>query len=300
MLTQKEFIQKSLEVNLFFLRIMKEHLFFIETGMPHINEDLIQEADILKRSLEILLSETVDLADGAIREEVLDSNELVTPYTLEAEKVTSKLTGPRLDTDITKREMELTHDPNFDFTYWLEGQLENINMRAKNLLLDTIAYKKKVLEEVTKCELYTTLYPEMQSHLIAEAEYYLELLKGLKERKLPEKELCDILNFWNYVMMDHAQFIEGFLDPSEEDLKEMAKKFIKAYDILIRECERCSRRTILEKSTRATRDIVEYKMAATEGILACDIKSIILPLLADHVLREANHYLRLLKDIREY
>ena len=36
--------------------------------------------------------------------------------------------------------------------------------------------------------------------------------------------------------------------------------------------------------------------AGVEGIETCKIKSIILPLLADHVLREANHYLRLLED----
>ena len=32
------------------------------------------------------------------------------------------------------------------------------------------------------------------------------------------------------------------------------------------------------------------------GINDCKIKSLILPLLADHVLREANHYLRILKN----
>ena len=31
-----------------------------------------------------------------------------------------------------------------------------------------------------------------------------------------------------------------------------------------------------------------------KGISGCKIRSVILPLLADHVLREANHYIRLL------
>ena len=42
--------------------------------------------------------------------------------------------------------------------------------------------------------------------------------------------------------------------------------------------------------------IREFKTAGTEGITDCKIRSIILPLLADHVLREANHYLRILAD----
>lgn len=39
----------------------------------------------------------------------------------------------------------------------------------------------------------------------------------------------------------------------------------------------------------------DFKAAGTEGISQCRIRSVILPLLADHVLREANHYIRLLK-----
>lgn len=40
----------------------------------------------------------------------------------------------------------------------------------------------------------------------------------------------------------------------------------------------------------------DFKEEATKGILGCKIKSVILPLLADHVVREANHYIRLLND----
>lgn len=36
--------------------------------------------------------------------------------------------------------------------------------------------------------------------------------------------------------------------------------------------------------------------AGTVGIDECKIQSIILPLLADHVLRKANHYVRILKS----
>ncbi|NLB53147.1 MAG: DUF2935 domain-containing protein, partial [Syntrophomonadaceae bacterium] len=47
------------------------------------------------------------------------------------------------------------------------------------------------------------------------------------------------------------------------------------------------------------------KNTANELILDCQIRSIIIPLLADHVLREANHFFRLLthskvRSIRSY
>ena len=54
-----------------------------------------------------------------------------------------------------------------------------------------------------------------------------------------------------------------------------------------------TRRTI-EKAE----EIRDFKAAGTKGITECQIRSIILPLLADHVLREANHYLRLLEKTK--
>jgi hypothetical protein len=52
---------------------------------------------------------------------------------------------------------------------------------------------------------------------------------------------------------------------------------------------------VTNDSLKATKDIRDFKAQGTQGILECKIKSIILPLLGDHTLREANHYLRLLK-----
>ncbi|WP_434084693.1 DUF2935 domain-containing protein [Lacrimispora xylanisolvens] len=43
-----------------------------------------------------------------------------------------------------------------------------------------------------------------------------------------------------------------------------------------------------------TKEYRDFKEAGTKGINECKIRSIILPLLADHVLRESNHYIRLL------
>lgn len=44
-----------------------------------------------------------------------------------------------------------------------------------------------------------------------------------------------------------------------------------------------------------TQKFRDFKRAGVQGIETCKIQSIILPLLADHVLREANHYLRMLE-----
>jgi len=48
MLSNQEFIRQSLELNLFFMRIMKEHSFFLEAGFSSKDQALAQQADTLK------------------------------------------------------------------------------------------------------------------------------------------------------------------------------------------------------------------------------------------------------------
>ena len=51
---------------------------------------------------------------------------------------------------------------------------------------------------------------------------------------------------------------------------------------------------ITQDSIRETERLRDFKAAGTQGLLECKIQSIIIPLLGDHVLREANHYLCLM------
>lgn len=298
MLSIKEFIQMSLETNLFFQRIMKEHLFFIEVSLPSINKSEINEANILKNSFEELLYETVIFSNCAIRNEVLESNEIVTPYTLRAEEISSRLTGASLDTDITEAELDLRSDPNFNYTKWLEEKVCNINMRSINLLEEVICLKKKLLRSQAKCTIFTTLYPLLLKHIIREAELYMETLRSLQNKRLPDRTECDDLNFWNQIMYEHLEFIEGLLDPTEEELEEAIEELEEnVEEILEEDCKKNNLKEILAKSLKSTEDIMAFNKVGTEGLLECKIKSIIIPLLGDHVLRESNHFLRIMKEL---
>ncbi|WP_334299292.1 DUF2935 domain-containing protein [Metaclostridioides mangenotii] len=57
--------------------------------------------------------------------------------------------------------------------------------------------------------------------------------------------------------------------------------------------------SVTDETLFQTIQLKNFKQEATEGIASCEIRSIILPLLADHVLREANHYIRLLETFEE-
>lgn len=296
MLSREDFLRLSLETNLFFQRIMKEHLFFIETSLQPIETARIAEADRLKKNFEELLEESVDYAQRInLSEEAIHSNEFVTPYTLKAEKRSSRLTGASINTDITKRELALFGTQEY-YTERLDLDIRDLNARSLSLLQEVINYQRNILALSLRCEIFITLYADLLSHVTQEAEYYQERLTALQNRRLPRRTLCEELNFWNHVMGDHARFIACMLDPTEVRLREAAENIAERFDILIERCMRTPEREIIGRSLAATERVRNFKRAATEGILACEIISIILPLLADHVLRKANHYLRILRE----
>lgn len=62
----------------------------------------------------------------------------------------------------------------------------------------------------------------------------------------------DIECFWNQIMMEHALFIRGLLDPSENKLINTADESAKEFAELLRQCNSAQEQTLtassLEKS----------------------------------------------------
>ena len=97
----------SLELHLFFGRIMKEHALFLKAGFTGANPEFSAEAECYKREFEKLLCQAVRLSVGVVSRQVLDSGEVVTEYTLEAENRTEAFICIAIDQGITRREMQL-------------------------------------------------------------------------------------------------------------------------------------------------------------------------------------------------
>lgn len=82
----KEYINLSLELLLFFDRIMKEHSFFLEMGFTKKNNGDKKIANNFQRAFSDILNKIIYLADGKVSNNLLTSGEIVTSNTLEAEK----------------------------------------------------------------------------------------------------------------------------------------------------------------------------------------------------------------------
>ena len=295
----ENYVRTSLETHLFFGRIMKEHALFLLAGFPAGETEYREKADWFRQQFEEALADVVCLADGSVGQEVLRSEEAVTEFTEMAERQTENLTGIPIDIRITQMERQLRGGCPCAAGREIVQQVQMINQRILWLLNGLIAFKENILQNVTTCNLYTTNYPLLIEHIIREAKLYRQIVAELEQKGcISSNDLKSAEVFWNQIMMEHAQFIRGLLDPTESDLLMAADTFAGDFRILLEEAKRQDCRAMGEL-TRETLETTEkyrnFKAAGTEGITSCKVRSVILPLLADHVLREANHYLRILE-----
>jgi hypothetical protein len=150
--------------------------------------------------------------------------------------------------------------------------------------------------------MFTVNYPLLIDHIMREAKLYLRSIQRLQNREEVDiqKEAYEQELFWNTIMGEHSKFIRGLLDPTENDLIIAANNFGNEFDQLTRETLDAMNKSmpvsaVTADNMKATKDVRDFNEKGTQGLLSCQIKSIIIPLLGDHVLRESNHYLRLLK-----
>jgi hypothetical protein len=302
MLSSSEFIKQSLGLHLFFARIMKEHSFFLQAGFTPRDASFTQQADAFRMEFDGILGETISLSNGVVNPGVLQSGEVITPFTLNAEMATTYYTGVQIPTQLTQAEAGLTGGGAIPADPMLEQRVSALNQRAINATAALIQFKTNVLSNVLNCRMFTFNYPLLITHILREAELYLLQLRRLQSREevLLEREDYELEFFWNRQMAEHAKFIRGLLDPTENELINLANNFGNEFDQLTAEAKAAMDAAaplamVTAESLSATENLRDFKAQGTQGILECKIKSIIIPLLGDHVLREANHYLRLLK-----
>ena len=297
----QDYVVSSLEQHLFFARIMKEHSFFLKVGFLPPNMNLVKEGEQLLRQFEALLSRAITLSHRVVRCCVLDSGEVVTEFTACAERQTQKLTGTFINRELTARAKQLKGRDCGDelhCTPALVSQVRRLNRDALTQLDRLINYKQRILNGVNCCNLFTVNYPLLIEHILREARLYrayLVELEGLDDCTCQELRNNEL--FWNQIMMEHALFIRGLLDPCEDELIHTADDFASDYKRLLEASAEANDRMMSNQNAlMLTQKFRDFKCVGVEGIEQCQIRSIILPLLADHVLREANHYIRLLED----
>lgn len=254
------FVTQSLEEIRFWSRIMKEHALFLSLGFTADQTQLVQEA---RQYIPVF---------ERIEEQAANYNE-------------------QTDPDVIRQ----------------------LNNQVYQAAVSIWAYKRKVLGLILSCQIVSNNLPLLVDHVSREAAYFAKRLKELNQGKLkplPEAIIKENV-FFLRIMADHSKFIGHLLDPSERKLVDQAREFSNDFDQLLFQAQdldsmRPQSETpplldqFLDQNRVSVKSLRDFKKTARELIEACKIKSIIPPLLADHVYREADHFLHIIDAFDEH
>lgn len=141
----QNYINLSLETHLFFSRIMKEHALFLEAVFPCKDRFYIQRSDFYRQQFEKLLEEVIKISDGRINFPILQSDELVTEFTIPAEKHTEHLNGISINTNISRMETNLRAGECSEKSMEMMHLVHCINKKALELLSGLIDFKESII-----------------------------------------------------------------------------------------------------------------------------------------------------------
>ncbi|MBW5448574.1 DUF2935 domain-containing protein [Cohnella sp. CFH 77786] len=247
-----EFVTRSLDEIRFWSRIMKEHSLFLRLGFRAEDTQLINEA-----------------------------NQFIAIF----EAIENRANTLPLDSD--------------------PQAIIRFNSEVHNAVSHIWVFKRKVLGLILTCQLPgANNFPLLVDHVSREANYFRNRLAELnlgKLEPLPDA-IIDENVFFLRIMADHAKFISHLLDPSERKLVDQANEFSHDFDQLLfqaRDIESMRPQSqsvpildqFLDQNRVSVKSLRDFKQTARDLINACKIKSIIHPLLADHVFREAERFL---------
>lgn len=248
------FIARSLDEIQFWSRIMKEHSLFLKLGFNCDDTELIQEADQFYQIFEGIGNKA--------------------------------------------QSFSLQTDPQ---------QIKQFNNEVHQAASMIWAYKRKILNLLLTCKITGNNFPLLVDHTSREAAYFANRLIELNNGQLQPLPAAIIQEnvFFLRIMADHAKFIGHLLDPSERKLVDQAREFSHDFDQLLYqavdlESMRPQSETVpildqfLDENRVSVKSLRDFKKTARDLIEACRIKSIIHPLLADHVFREADRFLHII------
>lgn len=174
-------------------------------------------------------------------------------------------------------------------------------------------FKRNLLILIINCKVSGFNFPLLVDHIAREAEYFIRTLKKFNKGIMdPIQDAIISENvFWLRIMMEHSRFIGSLFDQSERNLVHTALKFGDDFEVLLnqaRDVESMLYRKsptypiigkLNQDSENATVELRNFKKAGLDLIKSCQIKSVINPLLADHVVREAEHFLFMIHVLEE-
>ena len=297
MLTEEEFYKESIDTNLYYLRTLRDFCINIELSFYGDNPYKSRAALLARRSQD-LGREIVTLTNGKVPTKGIDYQIYYTEYTLPIERLTEKLFGINLATDITEMELKLIPTDTFDINDEIIKSMTSMNERAVDIANEFIMLAREIRGEMTSNNLFSYSYPTMYNFMIITIELYIGELNRLKEmiRKDPIIAL-DTEYGYNITAYEITSFLRGLIDPNATQyievlnniLNEIYPQLLEDYNSLPLSPE--NQQNLTERSIAVIRRIRLLITDMLKDLLAAKLYFIIEPLAIDNFYRNINYFL---------
>ena len=300
MLTEEEFYKESIDTNLYYLRTLRDFCINIELSFYGDNPYKSRAALLARRSQD-LGREIVTLTNGKVPTKGIDYQIYYTEYTLPIERLTEKLFGINLATDITEMELKLIPTDTFDINDEIIKSMTSMNERAVDIANEFIMLAREIRGEMTSNNLFSYSYPTMYNFMIITIELYIGELNRLKEmiRKDPIIAL-DTEYGYNITAYEITSFLRGLIDPNANSyievlnniLNEIYPQLLEDYNSLPLSPE--NQKSLTERSIAVIRRIRLLIRDMLRDLLDAKLYFIIEPLAIDNFYRNINYFLYVL------
>jgi hypothetical protein len=193
------------------------------------------------------------------------------------------------------------------------GEVKSYLRNLRTEIQPLIDYKEEQHKAQVDGSLQSLVWPLFFDHTRREAVRWLDRMQDIADGNV-ELDRKEVVKFWCDIMDEHARFVAHLLDPDEYAL---IKKCYDAADIfqalshgksgpvraLAKQPVATAKSLIsnpeLDAVESAAETILDFKTDAVRKLETAKIKSIISPILADHVRREAVKFLDELHRTKE-
>lgn len=296
MLSEVNFVQESIAINLYYLRTLREFCLNIQTSLVPFEKGYISKAESIALSCERLGNDITSFASGMVSKEALDYQIYATQYTLECEKLTEKLFNVDIDTGITEKELQLKSGEPKTVSKEMVDSMKRINAEAFSLADEFSKLCTEIVDKMEINELFSYSYIALTRFMIYETELFKSGLERLIQQfQIDPSSAANYEFYFNNSMRSIAIFIEKLVDPINEDIFDKAKWFENSFN----EAEETYKTTPLtpdnqkvltEKETLLVKEFHNFMEECIKKLLAREVYFIIEPIFWDNMYTQINFF----------
>ncbi len=151
------------------------------------------------------------------------------------------------------------------------------------------AYKMQVLKTLNSGQWIGWIFPLFARHIILELDYFVDKLNGIPYSDRDE------ITFWNIINGEHAGFAAHLLDPSERELFTKGEDLSQKFENIVKS----EKEMMLQISLKAAKALDAYNKTAREAAGKNQLRSVIHPVLLNHVIREGQRSIKTLNSLQD-